>query len=498
MQRDNPFDPINSREAKIFCTPELEDSLRKNVNEILQNNMLIDAASITYNSFNPSSAAYQEVTSTNSTIANSNGAVLRQNRIIDSSNTAGRDSFLLKSFLDLYLLLPSISLTSNNLSSMLDYDSSKLVLYFNDACPEIKNRVEAFKDSSWDIFARRADTVRQKLALITGAKADYEKVDSAISDSNDMVKRTNALIESYNDSISHINDSIYHIKWQFHTQPFPHIASGDSLQWAVKNAQPGDTFIIEGEISIEHLQLTSLRGTESGHISFLGNPWTTNVIQPSSGMFIDSGEFIDISHVVIRGSRGSGLKLDNWSNNIILRHCTLEGNNGYGLDIAASGVALDSCIVMNNGSGGINFEPRPTDFKLILNNVLIVKNRGMGIETITPNADVKFVTISNNDSDGINIVSPDGGYLSLFNSIISFNKGFGIFRSEGNPTIGSIQFGTVDFYQNAAGELSDGKLETISRDDPNFTDTTMNDFSIAPRGEIYNLQMNHNVIIGFR
>jgi parallel beta-helix repeat protein len=217
----------------------------------------------------------------------------------------------------------------------------------------------------------------------------------------------------------------------------------------------------------------------------------------NGAIFLDSAVFFDIGNLTIRGSSESGIRVLNHSNNITLSNCTIENNKGYGLAVFTSGITVSNCRILNNGEGGIQFNPSPTDFRLNLNNVLIAKNSGIGISLTSPLADLKFVTISHNDSDGICIVSPSHSFLSIFSSIISFNRGFGIFRQDDSGAEGSIEIGPADLFGNSLGNLSDGMSGAFLSIDPNFTDTLQNDYSIAPSGEIFNLE-TEGLIFGYR
>ena len=338
-------------------------------------------------------------------------------------------------------------------------------------------------------------------------KASLGAMEKIIDSINVSVRDYNKSIKHENDTIQSYNDSIYKVKWADRMQGFTVIINGDSLNKHLQQAQPGDTFIVKGPITLGKHLLLHLRGTASNHIALIGDLLTENIIslQGDQGdIVIDSCEYFDISNISIKGSQRSGLKLTNHSNNINLNNCIIEENDDYGLEVSTSGINLTNCKIQNNKKGGIWFVPElPGDYDLYLTNVLIAKNKGFGIDFTTPSAILSFVTITNNDSDGISIVSPSNSSLSIFNSIISFNKGFGILQKRDENLGAPIVIGMTDFFQNGSGNFSSNLSPYIIGDffsaDPNFADTANNDFSIAPGGKIYELEKSQiNTTVGYR
>jgi hypothetical protein len=498
IKRDNPWDPLNYNKIVSKCSPDSINAFQDTVKSILHRNM--DSLNIIVLAFNYTlfSLDLEKKTrlESNSIILDSNNAIKERNASIEILNNIPKsvDSLEIQTFLDTLVSFPSDFSIKSFFFSYRILDSLKLISLFNSACHDDK---DTFEESCWSLFSQSAIPVKAMTDSLMSRKNSYEFENSEILGFNFLILEQNSLIQSY-------NDSIIKKKWIYRTQAFPHITSGDSigsgdqLKLLMQNALPGDTFIIEGVFSLGgHWQLSSIHGTASNHIGLLGNPWSSTVLSAQSGIFIDSSEYIDISNITIKGSFGSGLKLENQSNNITLNHCIMEQNNGYGIDISSSGVSLDNCTILNNAKGGIQFVPQPTNFHMNLTNVLIVKNNGFGIDATTPLADLKFVTISNNDSDGIHIVSPINSAISIFNCIISFNKGFGIFRTDVTPN-GTINFGLLDLFQNKSDNLSSGIDGSPLNVDPCFSDTGINDFSIRSTGIIYDFQTQQNTIIGYR
>jgi hypothetical protein len=337
-------------------------------------------------------------------------------------------------------------------------------------------------------FSRGAEPIRSLVTSIPGIVKLTDSSNAAILEYNTAVDRENDRVRAYNDSINKVI-------WMDRMKNFPVISSGDSLR---RHMQPGDSFIVEGALELNDNLKLSFRGTSVNHIALIGNPLTKNSVTMKTGsFFLDSAEYIDISNLTIRGSSESGVRVLNYSNNITLNNCDIEGNQGCGLAAFTSGITVVNCRIYNNGGGGIQFDPSPTDFQMNLNNVLIVKNYGVGVDLTNPLADLKFVTISHNGSDGIAVSSPTGSSLSIFNSIVSFNSRFGISRKD-DQTGGTLLFGSIDFYGNASANFASDIQGTFNSVDPHFSDTLHNDYSIAPAGDIYTFETKQSIIIGYR
>jgi hypothetical protein len=491
IQRINPNDPIFNKSISK-CSPDSINAFRDSVKSILQKNA--DTVTMTMSAFNDTLSLLdlkkRNRLDSNTLVLNSNFLINELNNNIEFSNNNQKsiDSLATKIFFDTLISLQlDFSLRRNLLSSRI-IDSINLLSMFTLACPNIS---DSFEDSTWRIFSQNTlpvGTMNNSIALM---RQSYDSANAEILGFNILIVLQNSLIQSYNDSIDKK-------KWVYKTRVFPHITSGESLKSLVANAIPGDTFLIEGPCSLKgNWNLTSMHGSATDHISLIGNPWSENILIVEGGIFIDSSEYLDISNVTIKNSRVSGIKLENRSNNITLNNCTFENNYGYGIDVVSSGISVNNCVILKNGGGGIQFAPQPTNFRMDLNNVLIAKNNGKGIDAITPFADLKFVTISNNNSDGVHIVSPTGSNVSIFNCIISFNSGYGIYKTEGNPN-GIIQFGLLDLYQNALGDISHGIDGSFMNVDPGYTDTTYDNFSTLPTSIIYKYQTEQNTIIGYR
>ena len=498
IRRNNPQDPLNYHESIARCPQDTIDALRLNVGTVMAGtDSLVRRADIVAESLHSDSLSKKGIIDSNQAIKNVDAAVVLQNQVIEQWNNGQvvADSLKHKTSLDTLRFLPPMPVAGGELPDKLAADSVRLASLFSAysiACPGNADTIKSFKDSVSTAFGQKALYVDSVLKRMRALSNTYDSIAFAISGFNDTVKNQNNLITAYNDSIENI-------KWSAQTASVPRITSGDTLKRLVQTAKPGDTFILQGTVTVEgNLQLSAVRGTQSNHISLIGDLLTSNTLIATSGVFIDSGEYIDIRNMHISGSEGPGLKLENGSNNITLKHCVIENNNDFGVEVTASGISMDSCKIINNGMGGIQFAPPPTTYQLNLTNVLIAKNKGVGIDAATPIAYIRNVTISDNDSDGIHIVSPINSSVSVDYCIISFNKGFGIFRTQDTPS-GEINWGINDCYQNSLGNLSPGIDRTPLSVDPHFVDRQNNNYSIAPGddNEIYLWEMK-NIIIGYR
>jgi hypothetical protein len=500
IKRNNDFDPINEKQSASSCSGDTLLALTGDLSAIL---LRIDALATTARLKNDSLQTFdvksKSLLESNMMIQYSNGTIFDRNQVTEAGNRLQdtTDSLKYLNLLDTLYSLQMDSSVVHNLASTFTIDSISFLSFLTGIkirCPDFENRIIILLDSSLAVLAYDAESIRSLLASMAIMKKSIDSINLSVSDSNFAIKQVNGLINSYNDSINKI-------KWSTRIKNFPTITqtNEDSLKALVHQAQPGDTFIIQGAINLTgNLSMHAIRGTASDHIAIIGNPITENILSVQSGTFIDSGEYIDISNIYIKGSSQSGLKLNNRSNNITLNSCIIEGNNGFGLDISSSGLSITNCKIFNNGAGGINFVPSsPVDFSLKLSNVLIVKNLGAGLTITTPNAELKNVTISHNTSDGIHIDSPTNSYISIAKSIISFNSGIGISRG-GDDSIGTVIYSSVDFFQNTQGNPPADISGIIPSIDPNFSDTLNNDYSIAPSGEFYKFEMQNNQIIGYQ
>jgi hypothetical protein len=501
IERNNDFDPIRDREehkTASVCSMDTLHSRRDAINAVLvHTDSIANQAQQLFQSFGN---AAQSVFDHNTEIENANRGIAENNQTIEMNNGQQSSSGLLEfkttlTELDTFVSLNLYEAAVVGITMTLAFDSTMLVSILpvlGSMCPEYADSVEELDDSTWAAFARATEPIRTYM----NSKPMIEKFTDS---SNQAIQDRNFAIYLENGRIAGYNDSIYKRQWIDRMDKFPLITNGDTLKVHCENAQAGDTIVFEGTLTVNgNLNFNGIHGTPTNHIALIGSPLFTDTLYVPSGIFLTSCEYIDISNFCIRQSSTSGLKLENWSNNITLKNCTIEGNNGFGLEVVTSGMTVTNCRIFNNGGGGIFFHPSPTGFKLNLDNVLIVNNYGIGLDLITPKADLKFVTISNNDSDGINIASPTNGDLSIYNSIVSFNRGFGISHQDDGGLGTAIQLVTVDFYGNASGNLSPGISGTFNSVDPNFNDTLNSDYSIAPSGDIYTFETKQNIIIGYR
>jgi|WetSurMetagenome_2_1015567.scaffolds.fasta_scaffold49700_2 hypothetical protein len=498
IKRNNEFDPIFKHKMTLSCTQDTLINFRGNVLGVLAHSDLIRQEELQYKrTIFSNDSALSLLLISNDMVQISNSYITLENIEIDNSNKVQNsvDSLHYKKTLSSLLFAPdfptaiSRSLPENYQDSI-ELDS--LFTGMNNRCPDFEDSVKTLHDSAIAVFTDNSLRLLSLRASIDSIKGNIGNINVWIFDSNIIIKQKNNMVQLY-------NDSIHSLQWAVRIKNFPLIATGELLNQYVDQALPGDTFVIEGALEFDgNVQFSSIRGTAYDHIAFIGNPQTENSLSIHGGIFADSSEYIDFSNLTITGSRGSGIKIENHSNNITFINCIIEGNERYGIEIITSGITLTDCIIRNNGQGGIKFDPRPTDCWMNLSNVLIAKNNGVGLDLTTPQANVKYVTISSNTADGIRIVSPMGSNLSVFNSIISYNIGFGIARIDDGSTGGTLDLSANDFYQNSSGNFSGNISETGWNYDPNFSDTTNNDFSIAPWGTIFDFETQQNLIIGYR
>ncbi len=497
IKRNNDFDPIFKHKSVLPCTQDTISGFQKKISATLSHTDLIGKEALEQQRIllgNDSIISLLQ--DFNQGILRANAMTTLENIEIENFNKNQKtsDSLHYKHPLD---TLPFAQIKPTTIIELLSANSKDSMVLFSlfaemdNRCPDFEVKVISQIDSARSIFMHYTDQLLSLKASIDSVERSIDNMNLWIFDSTLVIKQKNILIQLY-------NDSIYSVQWAVRIKNFPLITTGEDLKSQVNQAQAGDTFIIEGQLALGgNLPFSSIRGSSSDHISFIGNPQTENSISVHSGIFISSCEYIDFSNLLITGSRGSGLRLENNSSNITIKNCIIERNENYGIEIAISGMTITDCIIRNNGKGGIQSAPFPTDYPLNLSNVLIVKNGGIGLDLTTPLANLKYVTISHNTSDGIHIVSPIGSALSVFNSIISYNHGFGIFREISNPG-GTIDLSAIDFFQNSSGNLSSNLSGTFWNYDPNYSDTTNNNFSIAPWGKIYEFQTLENLVIGYR
>ena len=147
-----------------------------------------------------------------------------------------------------------------------------------------------------------------------------------------------------------------------------------------------------------------------------------------------------IEDLTIIGNSGDAIEV---GDNAVVRRCTLDGNNGFGVvatPISGANVVAEDCVIRSNSFGGISL-----GVDVVVRNCVLQGNGTNGI-TLGANGRVKGCQAIQNQNAGISIGA--GGVVS--ETLAEGNSGLGI-------SVGD--FGTIDHcnaLQNSSAGISSG------------------------------------------
>lgn len=480
-KRDNPFDPLNYRETGSVCSPDSLLTFKTNALFLLtdadRSIAVVQAYADTMRA--DSSAKYGTFAANNVKVA-ANQTRRNQNSIIESINrsTTDVDSLQPKSLLD--TLTPIVLnrtyadtiAEKKVLIETIQLKAMALIANFESSCSGNKAALQVFNDSVAAIIT--ADSI-----AIGKAARESSALLQTLRDSSTVIALYNAAIISENTAILYYNENIV---WLSKTFAYPHLNSPDSLMAYLAAAVPGDTFIVDGELTVKDLIHFDASGTPEQPIVLMGSPKMTSVINATGGIIITNRKYISLVNLVIQKSGASGFKVENGTGSVRLENCIIRDNTLYGVEAIDSDLGIVDCKIMRNGKSGLRFAPTTAN-EITLDNVLIVKNHGHGMELVSPSGNFKFITISNNDSSGINIPTFNHAF-SIDNSLITYNHDYGIKATIQPANAGLITLRNDNFFGNPKGDIDTTGHYSYYTLEPGYADTASDNFSVNPNGPL--------------
>jgi hypothetical protein len=204
-------------------------------------------------------------------------------------------------------------------------------------------------------------------------------------------------------------------------------------------AKAGDSLVIGAGLFPVDLRFTN-SGTPDSPIVVRGYPGMRTVLTPmvdkdgkksTSTMILSGRSHIRFEDIVFRGGGISGAKLENGCRSISFRRCTFDSSAQFGLEVIDSDVDMQDCRLLANGKGARLQGKEEAAYRIRLQNVLVARNLGHGLETVTPWGEILNCTVADNGGEGIRVNSPRRE-LTISNTIVSGNSGYGIFREAEN------------------------------------------------------------------
>ncbi|MDB5106193.1 MAG: Right handed beta helix region [Fibrobacteres bacterium] len=356
-----------------------------------------------------------------------------------------------------------------------------------------------------------APLVRDSLGFVR-LQIRMDSANLAVRDSNAAVRvyaqaraAENAMVKAYNDSIGFL----------ISTQARPPIVRSDSLQAKTFLAKPGDSLVLgPGTFQVE-LQFTN-SGTPDSPIVVRGYPGRSTIIRPTvkngvttnNAMILSKQNYIRFEDLVFRGGTQGTAKVQGQSTNISFRRCLFDSSAGPGLEAFDSDLELTDCEIRANGGVGVKLGGGTyPGWRMRFTNVLIVRNKGVGLECTSQYLEMKNCTLADNGSHGIQIISPLQT-ISIANSILSGNLGFGIDRQATNINQDLFVVSESDLFGNASGNwnlpaMDSAKAEKLIKANlvvnPDFNDAAAFDYGPKP-GSILDAyeRQSPTLTIGFR
>ena len=484
IERTNPFDPINSGDARILT---IRDQLRPGLEARAAGEdayrSKLAAFDSAFRSDSISNAgiivANEGRKSRNATLASGNAAV-----VADNATAAPDDLRLQQPYLTVLPLQPYGSGELDGSQRDLRAQTANLALFMSQANAANSPATifpTAFSDSILAPFVRDSAAFAALRLRIDSGNRMVEGYNAEVQKYNLLQADANRHVDNYNDSI------IYRKAVGNH----PVYVRADSLLSGVKAAQAGDTLYIgQGAYSVD-LRFNH-SGTTQAPIVITGYPGGKTILQASEGasrvMVLSGNAHIRFQDIVFKG----GVKLDNSSHDAVFRRCVFTGSAEAGLDVTDSRVQLSDCRITENAAGArFSFSGDTDQVRMV--NVLIARNSDDGLYLNNPSGELRNCTISDNGGDGIELIIQRNAF-AIYNSIISGNRQLGLFRQMRKewPQQPTVEY--CDLWGNQQGDWSLEGLETNAIKDmqsldfslePVFVDPAALDYGLKPASTLY-------------
>lgn len=359
----------------------------------------------------------------------------------------------------------------------------------------------AFSDSVLSPFRRdTAEFAALKLRVAAGNRA--------VADSNASIRTYNAAMAEENDSVAAYNEYVAFMK---RSGNWPVITKPDSVGPVFSRVKPGDTVLIgKGVFDVQTRIETS--GTSDKPIVISGYPGGGTVLRASSNgdgstvLFLSKASYIRFQDIVFRGGSVTGVKLEGGSRKVYFQRCVFD-SSGVGLYAVDSDVEMLNCRLLSNGIGAYVQGSDEIDYRIRLENVLVARNSQYGLRANSPAGEILNCTLADNGYDGFSMVSPHGR-LSIRNTIISGNRGSGIYRAREAGYQDVLEVRECDVWGNQANDWSLEGMDSVRVDalrknnlnvDPGFKDPDAFDYSLRPNSALAEYERQPlPVIIGYR
>lgn len=486
ISRNNPWDPING------CPDALKADYRRDVEESIANSILRTQNNMQRldqfaDGFTIGGQEAESLSTVNDSIRADIKRILLHNDSIRRSNSTSACS--LTNTLDTFRLLDTLKRylpdSIAQVSEMFRFDSllvvSEIEAGDNRCLPSgiFTEKQREHLCAPLSAFSNRKNSLIQIQDDYIGK---YGNINSSIRQLNDSLLSLNADTKKYNDSIRAA---------QFFCKKNP-VVNVDTLKKRPSTLKPGDTlFIGAATFSNSDFKFSNL-GDSLKPIVVMGSPYMNTVFDGIS-FVLSASKNIIIENLVIQNAKdSSGVRMEGFCENISFRNCIIRNNVKCGIEASVSYLDMVNCQIYGNKQDGIYIEKGQTAIpRLIGFNLLIVRNGRYGIYSLNSGVKIEKTTISDNQSGGVYLNDPEEQtFFSFVN--VSYNKNFGISKSQTQKPRGTVYFSGCNFYENGNQNINiDSKFieskEMPLTENPLYIDKSNMNYRISPESAIYNL-----------
>jgi hypothetical protein len=503
LERTNPFDPINSGDARILS---VRDQLLPGLKARAAGAAIYDALLDKYDtSFRSDSAANALIIGNNEDSKNRNSVIDSENAAFTVANAnAPVDSLqLLRTYAMLDFLNPYGYADLEENQQELRARTANLALYMSQA--NVDNAPANIYPPAF------SDSVLARFVLDTAAFADMR---TRIDQGNHMVNNYNPGIQGYNslklDSNRRIEKYNADIIYRKSVGNHPVFTRADSLDAGTKGAKPGDILLIGAGVYTVDLRFNA-SGTIGKPIQVRGYPGGLTVLRAPAGgnsaMTLSNQASIEFEDIDFRG----GVQIVSGCTGIVFRRCVFDSGAIAGISVVNSGVEIKDSRMLRNAIGasirGTIQGDTTHATEVDLTNVLIAANSQEGVALVDAKGTFARCTIADNRGDGLNLKIGVPG-LEIKNSIISGNGSVGVYRIRNTEMKNQPRIEQCDVWGNGGGDWSLAGLDSAAMDEmkqydraipPAFIDAAQLDYRLQPGSALAELEnLAIPVVIGYR
>jgi hypothetical protein len=512
IERSNPFDPLNLAPAR---REEIQKDLKPSLDTILTEELAVGQILGTFSKlFSQDSITDLGTLNANTASRGRNIGQMSANVTVEALNLKQilLDSLQIKGDLELlnplilYGPYPDFATTWSQLL-LAGARLSGVMATANSRNAPLEVYPSAYRDSILRPFVKDSTAFARFQGRMDSANL-------AVLDSNKNIFAYNAIQDSLNQSFRAYNALI---QFRQTTRDRPLITKSDSLQATTFIAKAGDSLFLGPGIFNVDLRFTK-SGTVDSPIVVRGYPGMATILKADtikgstslkgSAMILSNRAYIQFEGIVFRKGGISGVKLEANCRKITFKQCQFDSSKLWGLEAVDSEVEMLDCLVRANG-GGVRTTAAPnTDLRISLVNNLVVQNGGHGLEAVSPLGEVIRCTFSDNSGEGIRVNSPLR-LFSITNTIVSGNKGIGVYREPTTINQTGFLVKDSDVWGNVHADWDFTGIDSVKAQsiikanfnvNPRFIDTASYNYSPAPGSKLDNFQTQQplSVIIGYR